>query len=214
MTTIRTAAGMLLLFTLLTGLLYPLAMTGIAQWLFPWQANGSLVYKGDRIDGSALIGRRTEDPKYFWPRPSATTPKPYDAAASTGSNFGPLNPDLKKAMDARREALRKADPENRLPIPIDLLTASASGLDPHISPAGAAYQAARVARARGLDPRMVHHLIEQYTEGRQWGFLGEHRVNVASLNCALDRLAPQAANLMTGMAAGSVGESKSFRHGS
>ncbi|MCE5309007.1 MAG: potassium-transporting ATPase subunit KdpC [Acidobacteriales bacterium] len=214
MTTIRTAAGMLLLFTLLTGLLYPLAMTGIAQSLFPWQANGSLVYKGGRIDGSALIGRWTEDPKYFWPRPSATTPGPYNAAVSTGSNFGPLNPDLKKAMDARREALRKVDPQHRLPIPIDLLTASASGLDPHISPAGAAYQAARVARERGLDPRMVRRLIEQYTEGRQLGFLGEPRVNVGSLNRALDRLMPQAANLMTGMAAGSVGESKSFRHGS
>jgi len=209
-TTIRTAAGMLLLFTLLTGLLYPLAMTGIAQSLFPWQANGSLVYKGGRIDGSALIGRWTEDPKYFWPRRSATTPGPYNAASSMGSNFGPFNPDLKKAVDARRKALQKADPENRLPIPIDLVTASASGLDPHISPAGAAYQAARVARTRGLDPRVVHHLIEQYTEGRQWGFLGDPRVNVLRLNRALDRLMPQAANLMTGTAAGSLGESKSF----
>lgn len=187
MTMIRTAAVMLFLLTLLTGLVYPLAMTGLSQLLFPRQANGSLVYEGGRVAGSSLIGQWREDPKYFWPRPSATTPAPYNAASSTGSNYGPFNPELKKTMDARREALRKADPENRLPIPMDLLTASASGLDPHISPEGAAYQAARVARARNLDPAVVRGLVAQHTEGRQCGFLGEPRVNVFDLNRALDK---------------------------
>ncbi|MEO8027574.1 MAG: potassium-transporting ATPase subunit KdpC [Bryobacteraceae bacterium] len=181
------ALRMLLVMTLLTGVLYPLAMTGIAQLLFPRQANGSRILRDGRVEGSELIGAQFDDPKYFWSRPSATSPFPYNAASSSGSNFGPLNPDLKKAMEARRAALLAADRANPLPIPIDLLTSSASGLDPDISPEAAHYQTARVARLRGRTPAEVDALVRRFTEQRQLGFLGEPRVNVVRLNRALDR---------------------------
>lgn len=174
------------LFTILTGLLYPLAVTGIAQAFFPYQANGSLLRQGDRIVGSALIGQPFDDPRYFWGRPSATTPFRYNAAASTGSNLGPTNPALAAAVRARIAALRAADPDNTQPVPVDLVTASASGLDPDISIAGALYQVPRVARARGLEESVLRQLVAQYTEGRQYGLLGEPRVNVLELNLALD----------------------------
>jgi K+-transporting ATPase ATPase C chain len=177
---------LLALFTLLTGLVYPLAVTGLAQAVFPIQANGSLMAHNDRIVGSALIGQPFDDPRYFWGRPSATAPFPYNAAASSGSNFGPSNPALIAAVQARIAALRAADPGNTLAVPGDLVTASASGLDPHISVAAALYQAPRVARARGLTSEAVAQLVAQQTEGRQLGFLGEPRVNVLKLNLALD----------------------------
>ena len=184
-TYIRPAVVLLALFTLLTGLVYPLAVTGLAQAVFPIQANGSLMAQNDRIVGSALIGQPFADPRYFWGRPSATAPFPYNAAASSGSNFGPSNPALMDAVRARIAALRAADPGNTQAIPGDLATASASGLDPHISVAAALYQAPRVARARGLTPEAVAQLVAQHVEGRQLGFLGEPRVNVLRLNLAL-----------------------------
>jgi K+-transporting ATPase ATPase C chain len=171
------------LFTLLTGGAYPLVVTAAAQALFPAQANGSLI--GDR--GSRLIGQSFAEQKYFWSRPSATAPGPYNAAASAGSNLGPTNPALAAAVQQRVQALRAADPTNVAPVPIDLVTASASGLDPHISPAAARYQCERVARARKLEPQLVQLLIDQNTEGRSLGVLGEPRVNVLALNRALDR---------------------------
>lgn len=177
---------MLSLLTALTGLVYPLAMTAVARVVFPSQAGGSLVVDGGRVVGSRLLGQQFQDPKYFWSRPSATSPFPYNAASSSGSNYGPLNPDLQKAKEARRAALHAADPDNRDEIPIDLLTASASGLDPHISPAAAEYQAGRIARLRGIDPAAVRSLIAAHTAGRQLGFLGEPAVNVVTLNRALD----------------------------
>jgi K+-transporting ATPase ATPase C chain len=183
---IRTSLLMVLLFTAITGLLYPLAMTGLAELLFPDQARGSLILDGGRVSGSRLLGQQFDDPKYFWPRPSATSPVPYNAASSSGSNYGPLSPELRKAMETRREILRKADPDNHTGIPVDLLTSSGSGLDPHISPAAAEYQASRVARIRGFDIGTVRALIAANTAGRQWGFLGEPVVNVVSLNRALD----------------------------
>ena len=189
-TYIRTSFLMLFVMTILTGVVYPLAVTGIAQLAMPEQANGSLIRDGDRITGSRLIGRQFDDPKYFWSRLSATGPTPYNAAASSGSNYGPLSPDLKKAVDARVQALRTADPSNTAPIPVDLATASGSGLDPHISPEAALYQAGRVARVRGVGEPAVRHLVESMTERRQWGFLGEPRVNVVLLNRALDKLHP------------------------
>lgn len=187
-TRLRPAVLLLALFTLLTGLLYPLAVTGLAQALFPVQANGSQIacVQGGRAAGSVLIGQPFDAPNYFWSRPSATAPFPYNAAASAGSNLGPGNPALADAIRARVAALRAADPGNDQPIPVDLVTASASGLDPHISVAAALYQAARVARARGLDITAVRRLVAEATEGRQFGFLGEPRVNVLKLNCALD----------------------------
>ena len=188
---LRPAIVLLALLTVITGVVYPLVVTVVAEVAFPRQANGSLVVRSDRTDdvvGSALIGQQFDDPKYFWGRLSATTPFAYNAAASSGSNLGPLNPALTDAVKARVEALRAADPGNESPIPVDLVTASGSGLDPHVSPAAAHWQVPRVARARGLDPATVQALVEQHTEGRQWGFFGEARVNVLALNLALDAL--------------------------
>ena len=188
---LRPAIVLLALLTVITGVVYPLVVTVVAQVAFPRQASGSLVVRSDRTDdvvGSALIGQSFDDPKYFWGRLSATTPFAYNAAASSGSNLGPLNPALTDAVKARVDALRAADPGNQSPIPVDLVTASGSGLDPHVSPAAAHWQVPRVARARGLDPATVQALVEQHTEGRQWGFFGEARVNVLALNLALDAL--------------------------
>jgi K+-transporting ATPase ATPase C chain len=177
---------MLLLFTAITGFVYPLAMTGVARVLFPEQASGSLIVDDGRVIGSRLLGKQFDDPKYFWTRPSSTSPVPYNTASSSGSNYGPLNPELQKAKKARREALQKADPGNREEVPIDLLTSSGSGLDPHISPAGAEYQAGRIARLRGMELSAVRAQIAANTSDRQWGFLGEPVVNVVALNRALD----------------------------
>jgi K+-transporting ATPase ATPase C chain len=187
-TLIRPAVTLFVLLSVITGLIYPLLVTGIGQALFPKQAAGSLIERDGKLIGSRLIGQNFTDPQYFWGRPSATTPQPYNAAASSGSNLGPLNPALKDAVDARVQALRAADPGNTQPIPVDLVTASASGLDPHISPAAAEYQIARVAQARGLAPEIVRKLVAAWTEDRQWGIFGEPRVNVLELNLALDRL--------------------------
>jgi K+-transporting ATPase ATPase C chain len=189
---LRAALLSLFAFTLLTGVLYPLVVTGLAQLLFPRQANGSLVEAAGRVAGSELIGQNFSAPRYFWGRISATTPFPYNSAASTGSNYGPFHPDLRKALDARLATLRAADPENHQPVPVDLLTSSASGLDPHLSPAGARYQAPRVARARGLKIEVVLDLVERHTRPRQWSLLGEPVVNVLDLNLALDRETPDA----------------------
>jgi K+-transporting ATPase ATPase C chain len=183
---LRPAVAMLLALTLLTGVVYPLIVTGLAQIIFPQQANGSLIVRDGKVIGSGLIGQHFDDPKYFWSRPSATSPFPYNAAASSGSNLGPTNPVLIEAVKIRVAALRAADPGNEAPVPVDLVTASGSGLDPHISPAAALYQAKRVARARGLDENQVNELVARYTESRQFGFLGEPRVNVLKLNLALD----------------------------
>ena len=183
---IRPAIGLFSLLTVLTGIIYPLAVTGIAQGVFPEQATGSLILAEGQALGSALIGQPFNDPKYFWGRPSATSPFPYNAAASSGSNLGPLNPALLEAVEARVEALRRLDPSEARPIPVDLVTASGSGLDPHISPAGAEVQVNRVAKARGLDAEGVRKLVATHTEGRQFGILGEPRVNVLRLNLALD----------------------------
>jgi K+-transporting ATPase ATPase C chain len=183
---IRPALTMLAMLTLLTGLVYPLAVTGLAQLLFPHQANGSLLLRDGKVIGSELIGQYFDEPKYFWGRPSATSPFPYNAAASGGSNLGPTNPVLIEGIRARVAALRAADPGNDAQVPVDLVTASGSGLDPHISPAAAQYQVKRVARARGLDEGTVKALMTKYTEERQFGFLGERRVNVLKLNLALD----------------------------
>jgi K+-transporting ATPase ATPase C chain len=186
LTHVRAAIVSLALFTVITGLAYPAIVTVIAQLVFPHQANGSLIVKDGKVVGSSLIGQPFDDPKYFWGRPSATSPFPYNAAASSGSNQGPTNPALHEAVKSRVEALRAADPDNKAPVPVDLVTASGSGLDPHISPAAALYQVGRVAKARKMDEAAVRRLIEQHTEGRQWGFLGEPRVNVLALNLALD----------------------------
>jgi K+-transporting ATPase ATPase C chain len=185
---IRPALMALLIFTALTGLLYPLAVTGIAQLAFPHQANGSLIVVNGKTVGSTLIGQQFTDPKYFWGRLSATGPYPYDAASSSGSNLGPSNPALLDEVKARIAALKAADPGNTQPIPVDLVTSSGSGLDPDISVAAALYQLPRVARLRGLSESAVRTLVDQYTQGRTLGFLGEPRVNVLQLNLALDAL--------------------------
>ena len=185
---LRPALTLFVALSALTGLLYPLAVTGVGQALFPKQAAGSLVERDGKAVGSALIGQNFADPKHFWGRPSATSPMPYNAAASSGSNQGPLNPALVDAVKGRVEALRAADPDNKAPVPVDLVTASASGLDPEISPAAAKYQAARVAKARGLAPEKVQALVDRHTEAPLFGFLGEPRVNVLALNIALDAL--------------------------
>ncbi|SEI96755.1 K+-transporting ATPase ATPase C chain [Azotobacter beijerinckii] len=187
-TLVRPAVSLFLLMSALTGLAYPLAVTGIAKAVFPEQAAGSLILKDGQVVGSELIGQQFSAPKYFWGRPSATAPRPYNAAASSGSNQGPLNPALVEAVSARIEALRAADPGNRQPVPVELVSASASGLDPHISPAAALWQVPRVARARGLPEARVRSLVESHAEGRQWWLLGEPRVNVLQLNLALDAL--------------------------
>ena len=189
MNQLRPAVVSLALLTLLTGGLYPLAVTAIAQVLFPWQANGSLIVQDGKTVGSVLIGQPFDDPKYFWTRLSATAAPGYDGAGSSGSNLGPLNDALTAAVQGRIDALKAVDPGNVLPIPVDLVTASGSGLDPHISPAAARYQVARVARMRGLPEGKVGELVARYTHGRQLGFLGEAVVEVVPLNLALDALA-------------------------
>ena len=181
---LRPAFFMLLILTLITGLIYPLVVTGIAQVVFPSQANGSIIMVDGKAVGSELIGQGFDDPKYFWGRPSATG---YDAAASSGSNYGPMNPALLEAVQARVDALHAADPDNTLPIPVDLVTASGSGLDPHISVAAALYQVNRVASVRGLEEAQIIALVEEHIVGRQFGFLGEPVVNVLELNLALDK---------------------------
>lgn len=184
---LRPALVLLGLFTLVTGLLYPAAVTGIAQVIFPDQANGSLIREGDHVVGSRLLGQAFDAPRYFWSRPSATAPTPYNAAASTGSNQGPLNPALKDAVVARIAALKAADPTNTNPVPVDLITASGSGLDPHISPAAALWQVPRVAKARGVDIERIRLLVDNSIEHRTFGLLGEPQVNVLLLNLALDK---------------------------
>ncbi len=183
----KPAIILFVLLTLLTGVIYPAVVTGLAQLLFPLQANGSLITDNHgRVTGSALIGQPFNDPSYFWGRPSATAPYPYNASASRGSNLGPTNPALITGIKARLQALKNLDPDNKAPIPVDLITASASGLDPHISPAAANYQVNRVAKARKIKPEVIHALIDTNTVSRQWRFLGEPRVNVLTLNLALD----------------------------
>lgn len=181
---LRAATVILILLTLITGVAYPMAVTGIAQVAFPRQANGSLIVKDGQAVGSELIGQPFDAPNYFWGRLSATRPFPYNAAASSGSNLGPTNPALVEAVQARVKALH--DAENTWPIPVDLVTASGSGLDPDISVAAALYQVPRVACARGLSQAQVKALVREYTQARQWGVLGEPRVNVLRLNLALD----------------------------
>jgi potassium-transporting ATPase KdpC subunit len=176
----------LLVFSVLTGIVYPLVVTGIAAACCARAAGGSLIVQGNHVVGSALLGQPFDDPKYFWPRPSATAPQPYNGSGSTGSNLGPTNPAQIDAVKTRLAALQQADPENTLPVPVDLVTASASGLDPQISPAAAEYQLARVARARDIGPQQLRALIAAHTQARQWGIFGEPRVNVLELNLALD----------------------------
>ena len=183
---VRPTLVMFVLISALTGLLYPLAVTGVARSAFPSQAAGSLVVRDGVTVGSTLIGQNFSDPAHFWGRLSATTPMPYNGASSGGSNLGPSNPALVEAVKARIAALREADPGNTAAVPVDLVTASASGLDPHISPAAARYQAPRVARLRQLSLEQVEQLIDAYTEEGWWGLMGEPRVNVLALNLALD----------------------------
>jgi len=185
---LRPAIVLFVILTAITGIVYPLVVTGIGEALFPHQANGSLIIQDGKPVGSTLIAQSFTDAKYFWSRPSATTPQPYNGNASTGSNLGPLNPALIDSVKERIAALQAADPGNRAKVPVDLVTASASGLDPHISVAAANYQAARVARARGLPLVRVQALIAAHSEGRLLGVIGESRVNVLELNLALDAL--------------------------
>ncbi len=185
---IRAAISLIVLMTILLGIVYPVVITGVAKVAFPRQAEGSLIYKDGKLIGSTLIGQSFSDPKYFWGRPSATSPQPYNGLASSGSNLGPLNPALLDAVKANAKSLHDADPDNQQPIPIDLVSASASGLDPEISPAAAHYQAARVARARNLSLDQVEALIRAHEQGRLFALVGERRVNVLNLNLALDRM--------------------------
>lgn len=184
----RPAVSIFLFLTLLTGVIYPLSVTWIAGWVFPNQADGSLIERDGRVVGSQWIGQPFDDPKYFWGRPSATGPFAYNASASSGSNLGPTNDALKKAVADRAALLKTADPENTSPVPVDLVTASGSGLDPHISPASAEYQIHRVAKARGLEEEVVRGLVSEHVEGRQMGVFGEPRINVLEINLALDLL--------------------------
>ena len=184
--TVRPAVSLLVVMTLALGAVYPLAVTGISTIVFPRQSEGSLLTRDGKLIGSRLIGQSFADPKYFWGRPSATTPQPYNGIASTGSNLGPLNPALIDNVKAAARALRDADPGNTQPIPVDLVTASASGLDPDVSVAGAHYQAGRVAGARNMPVAEVEALIAAHEQGRFLGFVGEPRVNVLELNLALD----------------------------
>jgi K+-transporting ATPase ATPase C chain len=186
MSELRPALSVFLLLTLLTGVVYPLVVTGVGEAIFSHQANGSVVESGGRAIGSNLLGQPFSSPRYFWSRPSATGPQPYNGAVSSGSNQGPINPALESAVRDRIAALRAADPGNNAPVPVDLVTASGSGLDPHISPAAAEYQVSRVAQARQASEADVRKLVAQATEGRTFGFLGEPRVNVLELNLLLD----------------------------
>ncbi|MBF0458123.1 MAG: potassium-transporting ATPase subunit KdpC [Nitrospirae bacterium] len=188
MAVIRTSIVSLVVFTVILGIVYPAVMTGVCQMIFPNEANGSLIWKNGKAAGSSLIGQPFSSPEYFWSRPSATTPYPYNAGSSSGSNLGQNNPDLHKALADRIAALKAADPENAKPVPMDIITASGSGLDPHISPAAALYQASRVAKQRGISEAEVYSLIEKYKESRQLGILGDPVVNVVRLNMALDNL--------------------------
>jgi K+-transporting ATPase ATPase C chain len=191
MNQLKPAFVSLVLLTLVTGVFYPLAVTGIAQLVFPRQANGSLLERDGAVVGSALVGQPFDDPKYFWSRPSATGPMAYNGGVSSGSNLGPLSDDLTGAVEGRIAALRAADPGNTAPVPIDLVTASGSGLDPHISPAAARYQAGRVARVRGIPEATVLGLVAEHTQGRQLGVFGEPGVTVLPLNLALDALSAE-----------------------
>jgi K+-transporting ATPase ATPase C chain len=186
--TIFSASIILIVFTIITGIIYPLTVTGLAQLFFPFQSNGSIIVKEGKPVGSLLIGQHFDDPKYFWGRPSATNPYPYNGASSSGSNLGPNNPALMQAVQLRISAMRAADLSNQQGIPVDLVTTSGSGLDPHISPAAAEYQAQRVATIRGIDKDMILALIAAYTNQRQFGILGDPTVNVLKLNLALDEL--------------------------
>jgi len=185
---IRPAVMMMVVMTVLTGVVYPLVVTGVAQVVFPDQANGSLILEDGKPVASSLIGQGFDDPKYFWSRPSATGPYAYNASASSGSNLGPIESNLTNAFQARIDTLKQAYPGNEKPIPVDLITASASGLDPHISPAAGEYQVSRVAKARGMDESAVRELLGKHTENRTLGLLGEQRVNVVTLNLALDKV--------------------------
>jgi potassium-transporting ATPase KdpC subunit len=185
---IRPALSLLAMMTCLLGFVYPLLITGVARLAFPHQAAGSLLYQGDKAIGSALIGQSFADPKYFWGRPSATAPQPYNGLASSGSNLGPLNPALIEQVRANVKTLRAVDPAISAPIPVDLVTASASGLDPDISPASALYQIARVARARGMAPSSLEKLVAAHETGKLLGLIGERRINVLELNLALDQM--------------------------
>jgi potassium-transporting ATPase KdpC subunit len=178
----------LVMMIIITGIVYPLVVTVIGALVFPARSQGSLIVRGDKVVGSELIGQAFDSPKYFWSRPSATSPVPYNAGASSGSNLGPTNPKLVQTVQERVARLKAADPENTLPVPADLVTASGSGLEVCISPAAAQYQVSRVARARGLTAAQVQQLVTQNTQGRQWGFLGQPRANVVTLNLALDEL--------------------------
>jgi len=188
LTMIRTSLMALLLFTIFTGLIYPLAVTGLAQAIFPSQANGSIITKNGKLIGSSLLGQQFEDPRFFWGRLSATRPYPYNGGSSSGSNFGQNNPDLMKAAQTRLQALRAVDPGNEAKIPVDLVTASGSGLDPHISPAAAEYQLHRVAKARGLDEAKVRNIVANNLKGRWLGAIGEPAINVLMLNLMLDEM--------------------------
>lgn len=191
MSELRPALISFLLLTVLTGVIYPLVVTGVGQAFFADEANGSLIPSGDKLIGSRLIGQPFLSPQYFFGRPSATAPQPYNGAASSGSNQGPTNPALATAVTDRVAALRALDPDNKAPVPVDLVTASGSGLDPHISPAAAEYQVARVARARNRPETEIRELVKQATQGRTFGLLGEPRVNVLQLNLALDGKTPK-----------------------